>query len=337
MTARHFTKSKHNLYKSGTAFEKILVKINFMGFDKQAMLRYFLINFRLKQSPAPTTEDLRAYVEKEFCILSIENIIINRATIKSDIRVMKKVLFAPITFSFNANCYQYEHNSSAFIKMPQLATEYFWNFLRLQYLLGPIYYSQEFIIYNNSEIAGNEKLPVFVKALKEQNQISFTFRPFNGKRSFEIILNPFVLREQRKAWYIIGTKLDGELRSYPIHRIEGESKILSDQSQIPEGFQYQTKEHSFNSLGAKPIDILLDCKPEYRNKIYSNTIHSSQKVVSNNSSGLRLTLNAIPDEELISKLLSYRNLIEVISPEKLRAFIAEEIRIMLIQYEGSRA
>lgn len=305
-----------------------------MRFDKQAMLRYFLIDYRLRNNPPPTTEVLRTYVENEINILTNETIVITLGMIKTDIREMKKVFFAPITFSFTNNSYKYDHNGSQFIKLPQLATDYVWNYLRLHHLMGPIHYGQEFIIYNDSVIAGNEKIIIFAKALKDQKLISFVFKPFNAKRSYTIILNPYILKEDRKAWYIIGNKLDGEIRRYPIHRIEGVPEILPENIQPNKEIPILSVEHSFNILGAKPIDILLDCKPEIRAKVISNGIHNSQKVVSNNGNGLRLSISAIPDEALISKLISYRNLIEVISPEKLRSFLAEELRRMLDSYVG---
>lgn len=100
-----------------------------MAFDKQVMLRYFFINQKLKQTPLPTTEDLRKFVEQEFRVLTNENVIISLVSIKADIRSMKKTFLAPILFSFNTNRYQDEHNDTRFMEMPQLASDYLWNSL----------------------------------------------------------------------------------------------------------------------------------------------------------------------------------------------------------------
>lgn len=303
-----------------------------MAFDKQALLRYFLINHRLKQSPLPTTEDLRKFVEQELSVLSYENKIISRASIKTDIRTMKKTFLAPINFSFNTNRYQYESNDAKFMEMPQLAIDYFCNCLRLQLLFSK--HSQEGVLqYQDRSMAGIDKIAIFAKAIAHRKQISFLYRPFNSKRNWETTIHPLSLKEERDAWFVFGLK-DDELRKFALHRVENEPAILD---QVATEYRNTAKEETSIDFGAFPIQVLLDCKPEVRNLVYETPIHKTQTVVSNNNNGVRIALQLVPDEELISKLLSYSGQVEIVSPDKLRIEFAKQLHKMLAAYTGNRA
>jgi hypothetical protein len=153
-----------------------------MATDTRALLRYFILDQQLRRLPDSTTEELRAYIENEINNITTTKNSYSTSLLKSDIKAMKKILNAPIAFSFTKNRYEYNSNSQ-FLKMPPLASEYFCNYLRLQLISGKEKQPNNIVHYEQRSIAGNEHLLHFIKAIATRNQISFHYRPFNSKRS----------------------------------------------------------------------------------------------------------------------------------------------------------
>lgn len=244
---------------------------------------------------------------------------------------MKKNLNAPIAFSFTKNRYEYGHDAH-FLKLPQLASEYFCNYLQLQLLSGFESQAKGVMLYEERSIAGNSRLLLFAKAILQRKQISFVYRPYNSKRSWPVIISPIQIKEDRSAWFVIGDKA-GEVREFALHRIESIPSILDVKSRA-----------SVSTINEEPvtaihneIQILLDCEPEIRTAVMEEPIHKSQTVVWNNTNGMRISMLLRPDKNFFSKVLSFQGQIRITSPDSLRRNFAHQLQSMLNEYSGRRA
>jgi hypothetical protein len=302
-----------------------------MAIDTRALFRYFIINQRLRKEPMPSTDELRIYVAKELSGATNEIFNYTILALKNDIKAMKKIFNAPISFSFQKNRYEYNTNLQ-FMELPQLASDYFCNFLRYKFVIGNDAYQKEIISYTDRALVGNEYLMVFAKAILESKQISFAYRPFNSKRSWNVTVSPHFIKEGRFAWFLIADK-DGEERTFALHRVETEPIILDTPINTQEIGSQSTSE----ILNNYETRILLDAVPLLRNALIENPIHKTQQVVWNNINGLRISVQLIPDEQFLSKILSYGGKLKLISPEKLRSKFADLIQSVLDDYSGFNA
>jgi hypothetical protein len=144
-----------------------------MAIETQTLLRYFIIDQQLRRFPESTTENLRACVENEINLTTNAENMYSVSSLKSDIKSMKKLLKAPISFSFTKNRYEYVGNSQL-LNLPVLASEYFCNFLRLQLISVKKKHSRTIVHYEHKSIAGNDHLLNFIKAIVTKNKFLFS-------------------------------------------------------------------------------------------------------------------------------------------------------------------
>lgn len=314
-----------------------------MGLNKNAILRYFLIDFKLHQSTPPTTDELKIYLEESFLELTGKVTPITKLSVKNDIKNMRKVFFTPIKFSFDTNRYFYEDpNNQTFLKFPAGAGDYFLIYLRLHFLFGNRYEKEVYIYSGDKKVWGGEHLEIFTRAILEKKKIKFTqYKSYNAKRLRDYTIHPYLLREHRNAWYIIGKKvLDGEMRHFALHRIEGLVEILSEPAEIDEAYNRQIMlevPSTLFSLGNRLLEITIEGSINVLTEIQAIPLHSSQTILTSNEIYFRISLHALPTEEMISEILKYGDKLEVISPEKFRSFVADRISILFKKYTGPRA
>lgn len=313
-----------------------------MSFSKDSLLRYFLVDFKLHQSPPPTTEDLRIHLEQSFYDLTGKSIPISKLTVKNDIKNMRKVFLCSIKFSFDTNRYYYQFpETQSFLKFPKGINDLILNFLRLHYLFGSKYPDQLYVYTEDKTIPGSEHLEHFARAVLEKKKIKFTYKSYNAKRTRDYIVHPYLIREHRGAYLIIGKKdADGEMKNFVMHRLEGKPEILQEPAEIDEAYDRQVmleSPSSLLSLGNRLLEITIEGRIEILPELLSTPLHPSQTVVSSNDEKFRISMSALATEEMIATLLKYGDQLEVISPEKFRSFFADRIFMLFKKYTGLRA
>jgi hypothetical protein len=309
---------------------------------KDTLLRYFLIDKKIHQEPPPTTEELRIYLEEIFRELVGPKITISKLTVKNDIKNMRKVFFAPIKFSFEKNCYYYESPEyESLFSNPHGIDDIFLSFLKIRYSLGKNYSIHQCIHNDNKTIAGSEQLQLFTRAIAERRKVRFTYKSFNAKRTRDYIFHPYLIRDHRNTYYIIGKKdLDNDIRSFALHRIEGVAEILLEDSLVDEAYSRQILVElpsNLLALGNRLLEITIEGQTEILSQLLEVPIHPSQEVVSNSEDKFRISISALPTDEMISSILQFGDKIEVISPEKFRAYFADRVYTILQKYSGLRA
>lgn len=79
--------------------------------------------------------------------------------------------------------------------------------------------------------------------------------------------------------------------------------------------------------------IYLKVAAEFKNKLQLNPIHSSQQIISENESNIKIAINTVWNAQLESKILSYGKDIQVISPKEFRKNMVSIIKKMKKMYE----
>lgn len=322
-----------------------------MPANKYALLRYRIIDDCLtnKGRKFPTKEDMQYACEQALYGSSNERISIS--TIEKDMWAMKNEgelgYYAPILYSKLEKGYYYE-NPEYTIKEISLSEEdkeairfaantlfQFKNLAifdqfgsAIQKIMDRLSISPEiqdeavdrFVQFENTPMAkGTELLPILLQAIKENREVCFRYTSFADEHETERQLHPYLLKEYRNRWYVIGKDVDGgKVKTFGLDRISDlsirENYFTFDKSFDPEVlFKY-----SFGiTAGGKPEKIVLKFAPQEGRYVKAQPLHPTQKIIKDNVEGLTIELKVILSYELKATIRSFGKFVTVIEPLEL--------------------
>ena len=178
---------------------------------------------------------------------------------------------------------------------------------------------------------GNEFLSPIIESLSNQKIISITYQRFNATDSKEWLVEPTLIKQSNRRWYLIG-KIKGcdELTVFALDRIQGLD--ITDQSYVPENLEnIKTR---LNEVVGVNIDDDFDSETvvvrvygKQRAYIDSLPLHFTQKVRGENEDFTDYELTLRPEYEFQRTILSLGPNAEILSPQWLREeiqWLAEE-------------
>lgn len=184
--------------------------------------------------------------------------------------------------------------------------------------------------------------------IKYHSAVRVVYAPFN-KKKMEIIFHPHLLYQFNERYFVFGvSEKEGKepLRNFTmaLDRIEGKMRVC-DVSYIP------AKPNEYNYLAhlvgvrleddAELTTIRLRAHDSYTfGRIKTKPLHDSQRVVESSSQveacgGGDVEIEVYPNVELVGQILSYGNLLEVISPQGFRERVKGEIEKIYNRYVNS--
>lgn len=173
----------------------------------------------------------------------------------------------------------------------------------------------------HQQISGLENLHDLLTAVKEKIALSVLYQPF-GKEAYTQIIHPYLLKEYRNRWFLIGRNDGNYVCNLALDRI----KSFKPAKEIfIENNLFDPNTYFNNMIGVSlPTNgeihqILIKVKPSLVPYVRTKPIHSSQLFVNKLEDDSELfTLQVVKNYELKSTLLSYGNDLEVLQPESLR-------------------
>jgi predicted DNA-binding transcriptional regulator YafY len=319
-----------------------------MPANKYALLRYRIIDDCLtnKARKFPTKEDLQYACEQALYGSSGERISIS--TIEKDMWAMKNEgelgYYAPIAYSKLEKGYFYTEEDFTIKEISlnkedkeaiRFAATTLFQFKDLaifdqfgsaiQKIFDRLNISPEmqdeaierFVQFENTPVAkGTEHLPDLLQAIKECREVRFRHTSFLDESESERLLHPYLLKEYRNRWYVIGKDADaGKIKTFGLDRISDVS--LREGVFVPDSkFDHEILfKYSFGiTAGGKPEKIVLKFAAQEGRYIKAQPLHPTQKITSENSSGLILELNVIPSYELRATIRSFGDGVVVLEP-----------------------
>lgn len=166
--------------------------------------------------------------------------------------------------------------------------------------------------------------------------LSLSYQPF-VEEGFEAIVSPYLLKEYNRRWFLIGYRHDlQQLRTFALDRIQGAERYFLETFYRMPGFHPET--YFKNIIGVSimedaPIEEIRFRTPLLRAKyLRTKPIHSSLKVVQENSDFVEFSLHLIPNYELESWLLSFGEEIQLLQPNWLAKKITSRLQQARDQY-----
>lgn len=313
--------------------------------NKDAYSRYKIIDQKLRQRDYVKTSELA-----EICSDRL-GIPISIRTIQKDIKDLMKdtslKIYAPIKYSNKEKAYYYPEDVNEIFSTLELEEEeisalLFYSRIQNQYnklgIFNEIKSAIEKVIDSSSikheykelitglpliltektpPLKGSELLIKIIEALKSEKQIIFEYQKFGDNVIRERVISPYLLKEDRHMWYVVGYFEEIEkILTFAVDRM-ARVRIL-DKPIIKINFnpnKYFKYSFGITVPEGDPIEIFLLFTPQQGNYIKSLPIHETQKILTDDKKGLKISVTIKPSYEFYSKILSYGANVKVIKPK----------------------
>lgn len=187
----------------------------------------------------------------------------------------------------------------------------------------------------NRDMKGLRHLSNLTNCVIKHQPVIIDYHPF-GKDVVQWTIHPYYLKQYNNRWYLLGYNAEFEdLSIIPLDRIEN---IEYSDTIFKRNLNFDFNAYFRDILGVtiekgkEPERIRLKFSPQRLPYVLSKPIHHSQ-IVENEAEGI-VSLNLIPNKELTSELIWFRDDVEILSPESLREEIKEIIAKMYQKYFG---
>ncbi|AUC81786.1 YafY family protein [Lacinutrix sp. Bg11-31] len=197
--------------------------------------------------------------------------------------------------------------------------------------------SLKHIVFDNSEgLQGIQYLELFLSAIKQHREISFTHYNFQKNTTTKRLLKPYLLKEYANRWYIVGEQEGvNEFRNFGIDRVSNVQ--LTENTFIPNrdvdiNYLYHDVIGMVYSENTKQR-VILSFTPEQGQYVKTLPFHHSQQTLLDTDVEFQISLDVIPNRSLVERILMYGKAVKIIEPITLIKKIVDIHRSALSQYD----
>jgi predicted DNA-binding transcriptional regulator YafY len=187
-------------------------------------------------------------------------------------------------------------------------------------------------------LKGLELLSPLYRYIDNRQTVRVMYQSFKADEPTEIIFYPYLLKEFRNRWFIVGSANDAKkVFNLALDRIVSvepvDVKYVESPNFDPEHF-FDNVIGVSTSIKSYPRRINFWASKEQSNYIKTKPLHHSQKLIQENPDGsCEFQINVVINYELFSMFLSYGAGVKVISPPVVVKWMKEQIEGMKRAYE----
>ncbi len=189
----------------------------------------------------------------------------------------------------------------------------------------------------NEKLRGIEFLDEIYQSIKNKQVLSLTYQSFKARTPNVFSFHGYLLKEYRNRWFVVGRKSKTEpLVTFAVDRIK-ELKIESKATYI-ENHEFDADEYYKDVIGVtvnegnRPQLVHLAIDQSNAPYVITKPLHHTQKVISNSSAGIEITIEVILNLELEREILGFGDSMVVMSPKRLRETIERKLHIATKKY-----
>lgn len=292
--------------------------------------RHFLIIEKVNRGTFPSFSEIKDYLEDH-------DFFVSHRTIQRDLEQIRNEFAIEVVYDTFKDGYYIDKevswNLETFTQILQTA-------ISTESLLDNIQDSKNFIEYidygQEVTLQGMHYFDNLLEAVKHQQVLELDHENFSTGKITPYKLNPYLLKEYQKRWYVIGTINDTEsIRTFGIDRLVKVKKTKETFKRID---RLNPKPYFHDIIGLnyteKEVEEVIIKASTVQAK-YLNTypLHSSQEIIDVNEQHTTYKLHIGPNYEFRERILMLGANIEVVSPKWLRNLIATSLDKALQQYK----
>lgn len=191
----------------------------------------------------------------------------------------------------------------------------------------------------NPYLRGLEHLQPLFNAINYQQVLQIDYQDFRHPTAYQITFHPYFLKQYNKRWFVFGYHAEWERSkiNLALDRIRQirplDLPYRPDDTDWPEYFEDLIGVSRKPEQEVQTIELWVD--PHNAPYIKTKPLHGSQKVKSDDDTGMVLTLELIPNFEFYQVILSFGPLVKVLGPEEVVEEMQKKSRELYTVYSNS--
>ncbi|MFM9910747.1 MAG: helix-turn-helix transcriptional regulator [Chitinophagaceae bacterium] len=189
----------------------------------------------------------------------------------------------------------------------------------------------------NELLKGLQFIDPLLKSIVNRKTLLINYKSFKARQPIEIIFFPYLLKEYRNRWFILGKAKKGDaIMNLALDRIELISEIEKEKYQKAD---FDVSTYYQNAIGVSIMPnqktdlIILKIFKEHAPYILTKPIHSSQKILKEETDGIIFSIEVIWNFELERELLGFGEQLMILSPNRLARKIQSRLKNTLSKYQ----
>ena len=181
----------------------------------------------------------------------------------------------------------------------------------------------------NLDLKGLENITPLFEAIVNKQVLNIRYKSFKKDKPITCEVHPYYLKQYNNRWFLFGWNTEfGAITNFGLERIEAVWHILGEYKPKPAGLdfdEYFEDVVGVTILEAKVEHIIMRVAPDRYPYIKNKPLHPSQH---NYDKEFRVSIDVIPNNELIALLLSFGSQLEVLEPQNVREMMKEHVRTL---------
>lgn len=191
---------------------------------------------------------------------------------------------------------------------------------------------------NNADLSGIENISTLADAIVNKYPIKLAYQPYWAEQQQIIYVHPYHLKQFNNRWFLIGKpeNLDA-IHNYAVDRIKAVEHLSKKYIESDIDFSEYFDDVIGVSVSDGPIEHLELMVSKFRYPyIQTKPLHWSQRHIKEKDTDdhVFISLDVIPNRELISLLLSFGSDVIVISPKEIQDIVLKNIEASLTTYKN---
>ena len=181
----------------------------------------------------------------------------------------------------------------------------------------------------NLDLKGLENITPLFEAIVNKQVLNIRYKSFKKNKPITCEVHPYYLKQYNNRWFLFGWNTEfGAITNFALDRIEAVSHMLGEYKPKPAGLDFD--EYFDDVVGVtipkgKVEHIVMRVAPDRYPYIKNKPLHPSQH---NYDKEFRVSIDVIPNNELIALLLSFGSQLEVLEPQNVREMMKEHVRTL---------
>lgn len=181
---------------------------------------------------------------------------------------------------------------------------------------------------------GSKFIAPLIQAIRNRKVVRLYYLPFYEDKPYFINVHPYLLKEYRGRWYLIGLNdTKKEIRTYGLDRIWE----LSETDQLYIRKNFTSTDYFRNTVGVispigEPPEIRIEVTSHQAKYLITQPLHGSQYIVKEDDDYVIFSYRVHPTYEFKSMILAMGKDVRVLTPDSFKKEVIHELNNAILAY-----
>lgn len=191
---------------------------------------------------------------------------------------------------------------------------------------------------HNPNAKGLGHLEKLYPLIKDGQEIQVSYHPFNWEEPIAYLLHPYLIKEYNNRWFLLGWLPDGnKIIVLGLDRIISFHGTGNDVNNVKKSEMLMLQKQIIGVSATEEkvqTEVKIWVNKEQIPYLLTKPLHTTQKLIEEQSEGSIISLFVVPNFELEQTLLMFGDRVKVLGPPDFKERIKKRLTDAIAQYQG---